>query len=532
MTISPELASYTLLALALAAGFAWYERSHPSSKVLALVATLAALAALGRVAFAPLPNVKPTTDIVLLSGFALGGAPGFVVGAVGALASNVFFGQGPWTPWQMGAWGLVGVAGAALGAVSGRRMGRVPLALACGAAGLAYGAILDFSTWVTFTGEQTLGQYLAISGAALPFNLAHAIGNVVFCLAFGPAVVRALLRFRARFEVRWEPAPLTASACVLVALLAVGAAVARPAPAAAADRATARAAAYLARAQNADGGFGAALRARSTPLYTGWAAMGLSAAGRRPARIPRDRTSVAGYLSRSAAGARRTGDVERTILALVAWGLEPRRSGGADLVARLRGRDRRDGSFGGLVNLTAFGVLALRAAGDPGLRAHGAPRRRLDRPPAEPRRRLRLLAPRRPERDRRHRGRGPGAGGRRAPGQRRRPPRGGVPRPVAEPRRRPAAHAGSRVQRAVHGVGGPGADRRRAQPRSGPPRRLAHAAGVPAHAGRLRRRGALLAHEPPDAGLGHGPGLDRPRAPPVPHQAAPITVTPPAGRFG
>jgi energy-coupling factor transport system substrate-specific component len=93
--------------------------------------------------------------------------------------------------------------------------------------------------------------------------------------------------------------------------------------------------------------------------------MGLSAAGRRPARIPRDRTSVAGYLARSARAARGTGDVERTILGLVAWGLSPRRSGGVDLVARLRTRDRRDGSFGGLVNLTAFGVLALRAAGDP-----------------------------------------------------------------------------------------------------------------------------------------------------------------------
>ena len=66
-------------------------------------ATLAALAALGRVAFAPLPNVKPTTDIVLIAGYALGGAPGFVVGAVAALASNLFFGQGPWTPWQMAA---------------------------------------------------------------------------------------------------------------------------------------------------------------------------------------------------------------------------------------------------------------------------------------------------------------------------------------------------------------------------------------------------------------------------------------------
>ena len=99
-------------ALALAAGFAWYERSHPSARVLALVATLAALAALGRIAFAPLPNVKPTTDIVLLTGYVLGGAPGFAVGAVAALASNLFFGQGPWTPWQMVGWGGAGLFGA------------------------------------------------------------------------------------------------------------------------------------------------------------------------------------------------------------------------------------------------------------------------------------------------------------------------------------------------------------------------------------------------------------------------------------
>ena len=76
-------ASLVLLGVALVAGFAWYERSHPTARVLALVATLAALAALGRIAFAPLPNVKPTTDIVLLAGYALGGAPGFAVGAVG-----------------------------------------------------------------------------------------------------------------------------------------------------------------------------------------------------------------------------------------------------------------------------------------------------------------------------------------------------------------------------------------------------------------------------------------------------------------
>src|ERR687889_2563618 len=108
-----------ILGAALAAGFAWYERTHPTARVIALVATLAALAALGRIAFAALPNVKPTTDIVLISGYVLGGAPGFAVGAIAALASNLFFGQGPWTPWQMAAWGGARL----LGAVTARVLG-------------------------------------------------------------------------------------------------------------------------------------------------------------------------------------------------------------------------------------------------------------------------------------------------------------------------------------------------------------------------------------------------------------------------
>ena len=119
------VASFVLLAPALGLGFAWYERTQPGSRMLALVGTLAALAAIGRIAFAPFPNVKPTTDIVLIAGFALGGAPGFVVGAVAALASNLVFGQGPWTPWQMAAWGLCGVLGAVLGRLSGHDLGRV-----------------------------------------------------------------------------------------------------------------------------------------------------------------------------------------------------------------------------------------------------------------------------------------------------------------------------------------------------------------------------------------------------------------------
>jgi energy-coupling factor transport system substrate-specific component len=351
-----ELASFAVLGLVLAAGFWWWERHRPPSRVLALVATLAALAALGRIAFAPLPNVKPTTDIALLSGFVLGPAPGFAVGALGALASNLVFGQGPWTPWQMGAWGLVGAAGGALGLLTARRLGRVPLALCCGLAGLAYGAILDYSTWATFSGTHTLGQYLAITGSALPFNLAHAIGNVVFCLAFGPAFVRALQRFRDRSEIRWAPAPATLGAGLVALTVAAGAL----APATAEASAGSRATAYLLRAQNGDGGFGAAPGQRSSALYSSWAAIGLAAVGRDPDRVRRrGGSSLGAYVARSARTARGAGNVERAVLALRAAG-----RGAGSLRGRMHRGQRRDGSYDGLANLTAFGILALRAAGD------------------------------------------------------------------------------------------------------------------------------------------------------------------------
>ena len=171
-------ASFLVLGAALIAGFAWYERAHPTARVIALVATLAALAALGRIAFAPLPNVKPTTDIVLISGYVLGGAPGFAVGAVAALASNLFFGQGPWTPWQMVAWGGVGLAGAGLARVAGRRLGRVPLAAACAVASLGFGAVMNLHLWVSYSGDHTAAKLAAIFATSLPFDLAHMVGSI------------------------------------------------------------------------------------------------------------------------------------------------------------------------------------------------------------------------------------------------------------------------------------------------------------------------------------------------------------------
>ena len=365
-------ASFAVLGLALVAGFAWYERAHPSARVLALVATLAALAALGRIAFAPLPNVKPTTDIVLLAGYAVGGAPGFAVGAVAALASNLFFGQGPWTPWQMCAWGGVGVGGALLARMAGRELGRVALAAACGLAGAAYGAVMNVHLWVTFSGDHTLAKLGSFFATSFAFDLAHVVGNVLFCLAFGPALVRALTRFRQRFEVTWRPAPALAAGLLLAVCL--GAAAAPPGAGAAVP---APAVAYLERAQNVDGGFGPAPGRASTDLHTGWAALGLAAAGRNPVDVRRGGRSLLAYVRAHARGITRSddiGELTRSILVLASAGASTR-AGGRDLVAALLARRRRDGSFAGRVNTTSFAAMALRAAGrsarDPVVRAAG-----------------------------------------------------------------------------------------------------------------------------------------------------------------
>jgi prenyltransferase beta subunit len=353
-----QLASFLILGAGLACGFLWYDRSEPSARVLALVAALAALAVVGRIAFAAIPNVKPTTDIVLFSGYALGAAPGFAVGAVATLVSNIFFTQGPWTPWQMAAWGSIGVFGAALARVTrGRELGRWQLALACGVAGAWFGVVLDTHHW-TLGAERTLASWLTVAGTSFPYNLAHVLGNVAFCLLIGPAFVRALQRYRRRFEVRWA-APAPAATAVLLALTLVGSMVA--APAARAD-ASDRAARYLLAAQSNDGGFGSARGRASSQEMTTWAALGLAGAGRNPADVRRGKRSITQYMRTHARAFREPQDLERAILVLAAAGESPRNFARRDFVRELLGMRQRNGSVQGVLNRTTFAVLALRAA--------------------------------------------------------------------------------------------------------------------------------------------------------------------------
>jgi energy-coupling factor transport system substrate-specific component len=187
----------------LALGVAAWEHGPSGAKEVALVAAYGGVAAAGRVVFAFVPNVQPVTTMTACAGVALGPRAGAAVGAIAALVSNGFLGQGPWTPWQMLAWGLVGATAAWLGPLLRRRL---PLVLFCAAWGLLYGALLDAWEIAAFGPAQTWGAFVATWLRGLSFDVAHATGNAVIAATVGPALIRLLDRYGRRLQVQidWD----------------------------------------------------------------------------------------------------------------------------------------------------------------------------------------------------------------------------------------------------------------------------------------------------------------------------------------
>ena len=202
--VSPDDAALALLLVAaglIVAGGAWLESGPGSSKELVLIATLAAAAAAGRVLFAAVPNVQPVTVTAVVAGVALGPRAGMSVGALAALVSNFYLGQGAYTPWQMLAWGGCGLLGG-LGARLLRR--RIPLALFCFLLGFGFDAVMDLWEWLSFY-PHTWQAFTALYVRGIWFDAAHGIGNLVLALVAGPELRRLLERYarRLKAEVVW-----------------------------------------------------------------------------------------------------------------------------------------------------------------------------------------------------------------------------------------------------------------------------------------------------------------------------------------
>lgn len=184
-----------------------FEGRKPLARELVLIAVMCALAVAGRAAFFMVPQFKPTLAIIIIAGVCFGGETGFVVGALTALISNFFAGQGPWTPWQMFAMGLIGFLAGLLfaGERSNRRQRGKRLVLCVfGAAAtlLIYGGIMNPAGVLISQANPGWQALIAAYALGLPFDLVHAASTGIFLWLLAPSLTEKLERVKIKFGVR------------------------------------------------------------------------------------------------------------------------------------------------------------------------------------------------------------------------------------------------------------------------------------------------------------------------------------------
>ena len=179
--------------------FLAFETRKPQARELVTIAVMCALSLASRVVIL-IPNFKPMTAIIMITGIALGAEAGFMTGAIGAFASNFFFSQGPWTPWQMMAYGFGGFMAGVL--FHKRYRQRNPIFLAIYgylAIQLVVGPLLDCCTVFT-TGSSITWKYAAtVFAAGVPYNFKHALACAITMLLFSKPLLGKLDRLKIKY---------------------------------------------------------------------------------------------------------------------------------------------------------------------------------------------------------------------------------------------------------------------------------------------------------------------------------------------
>lgn len=176
-----------------------FEKKATKPRRIVVVSVLTALSVLGRFVFAPIPAFKPITAMVVITAIWMGGESGFLVGSLSAVISNFYFGQGPWTPFQMLSWGLIGLLAGYLS--KALKNNRFLLALYGVFAGVAYSLIMDVWNVLWYDGSFHWSLYLASLITAIPFSISYAVSNVVFLLLLGKPFGEKLERVKIKYNI-------------------------------------------------------------------------------------------------------------------------------------------------------------------------------------------------------------------------------------------------------------------------------------------------------------------------------------------
>lgn len=177
-----------------------FERRSFHAESMVMIAVLSAIAAIGRVPFVSLPSVQPTSFVIIVSALVLGPEVGFIIGSVAAVVSNLFLGQGPWTPWQMFCWGMMGFTAGLLRHQGWmlQRWGKIAFGLIWG---FVFGWIMNIWYLIGYFGELTWPVFASVYAASFYFDLAHALSNVFFLGLFAERWIKILSRMKTKYGV-------------------------------------------------------------------------------------------------------------------------------------------------------------------------------------------------------------------------------------------------------------------------------------------------------------------------------------------
>lgn len=192
------LVSFVIIGCIMLPFFARFEIREVAVREIVILAMLAAIAAVSRVPFAGLPSVQPTSFVIIMVGLVFGAESGFIVGAVAAVVSNIFLGQGPWTPWQMYAWGMMGMSAGLLRNTwwMGKMWGKCLFGFLWG---YVFGWFMNMWIIVSNLENFTWDFFVGIYVSSIYFDLAHGLSNVFFLIVFGASWIKILQRFKKKY---------------------------------------------------------------------------------------------------------------------------------------------------------------------------------------------------------------------------------------------------------------------------------------------------------------------------------------------
>ena len=178
--------------------FIRFEKKDISEREIVMVAVMTALNIASRFLFAAVPHFKPVTAIVIITGMHFGADAGFVTGAFTALISNFYYGQGPWTPFQMAVWGLIGFAAGIINRRGSLEKNKILQILFSALSGVLFSLALDIVTTLE-SGGFSFERYLLFIISSLPIMATYAVSNVIFILVLEKPIGKRLKRLKTKY---------------------------------------------------------------------------------------------------------------------------------------------------------------------------------------------------------------------------------------------------------------------------------------------------------------------------------------------